>query len=113
MITSLATIFCWVSDMERSAAFYRDVLGFECHGVWGDWASLSLGGAQLGLHRADSAQPRDGWVLGVRTDDLDALEVRLRAHGVDCDAERHEVPGGITLAFRDPDGNALQAYQPR
>lgn len=52
-------------------------------------------------------------MLCLETDDLDLLRTRLQEAGVECDSEYHETPSGATLAFRDPDGNRLQALQPR
>jgi len=110
-------VWCQTSDMERSVAFYRDVLGMIPAIESPYWSQFDLGGTSLALHPVlegnapPLAVPMKGWVIGMRTKDLGGLRTRLEAAGADVDAEYYEVPGATTLKFRDPDGNVLQASQ--
>ena len=117
MIQGLYTTWCQTSDMDRSVAFYRDVLGLKPVVVSPYWSHFELEGGALGLHpplegsTPPFATPKKGWTVGVRTGDLVALQRKLQEAGADVDAEFYEVPGGATLTFRDPDGHAIQAIQ--
>lgn len=104
--------WCPVSDMERALDFYRDVLGLEILSESPYWSELQAGGVRIALHLGVEETQRGGWTLCLETDDLHLLRARLEAAGVECDAEYHETPSGPTMAFRDPDGNRLQALQP-
>src|SRR5271167_806748 len=50
MIGKLTTIMLIVKDMDRSVAFYRDIVGLKLEMHTPDWSSLSAGNITLGLH---------------------------------------------------------------
>ena len=114
-----------VADLERSIAFYRDVLGFEVTQRMGDSAAfLSAGGYHhhLGLNtwesRGGSAPPSGStglyhaaFLYPTRAALADAL-LRLLDAGIDLDgASDHGVSEALYL--RDPDGNGLELYRDR
>lgn len=117
MIDGMHTIWCQTSDMDRSVAFYRDVLGLAPTMVTPYWSQFDLEGGSIGLHppvegsTPPYAQNKKGWVLGLRTSDLAGLRVRLEASGAEVDTQYHETPGGPIFGFRDPDGTPIQAIQ--
>jgi predicted enzyme related to lactoylglutathione lyase len=104
----------YVSDVEVSAPFYRDVLGFEFHGyaeIEGDpyYADLSAADLKFGLHEPTSKgqEPRVGKQrLYFRVENLEAHHARVAA--------RNGNPGDIKktdwmdmFIVRDPDGNEI------
>ena len=109
-----------VSNLERSLAFYRDVLGFQVTCRWGDEAAfLSAGGYHhhLGLNTWESAgapRPPAGrtgrYHHAVRFTHRPALAVALRrlvAAGIGLHgAADHGVSHSLYLA--DPDGNGVE-----
>jgi catechol 2,3-dioxygenase len=114
-----------VADLERSIAFYRDVLGFELTQRLGKQAAfLGAGGYHhhIGLNTWESAggaPPPAGstglYHLAIRYPDratlADAL-LRLRAAGIPLDgAADHGVSEALYL--RDPDGNGVELYRDR
>ena len=114
-----------VADLERSLAFYRDVLGFELTQRFGAQAVfLSAGGYHhhLGLNTWESAggKPPPPGTTGLyhvailyptRAELADALR-RLRKAGVPLEgAADHGVSEAIYL--RDPDGNGVELYWDR
>jgi catechol 2,3-dioxygenase-like lactoylglutathione lyase family enzyme len=105
-----------VSDLERSIAWYHDVLGFELIyklDDWG-WAELRspLAGVNVGIGQADELEPRGGATLTFGVADIDAVRAHLEAHDVGFDGETTEVPGMVRLAtFYDPDGNTFMLAQ--
>ena len=105
-----------VSDLERSIAWYHDVLGFELIyklDDWG-WAELRspLAGVNVGIGQAEELEPRGGATLTFGVADIDAARAYLEAHDVGFDGETTEVPGMVRLAtFYDPDGNTFMLAQ--
>jgi catechol 2,3-dioxygenase-like lactoylglutathione lyase family enzyme len=105
-----------VSDIDRSIAWYRDVLGFEVIyklDDWG-WAELRLPIAEVnvGIGQTEEVEPRGGATLTFGVADIDAARGHLEAHDVRFDGETSEVPGMVRLAtFYDPDGNSFMLAQ--
>lgn len=114
-IVGIDVIIAEVADMERAARFYRDALGLAPVVEGDHWTEFDVGGVRLALHPpfVEGALPatRPGWTLCLRVDDLAAIRQRLEAHGAAILGEPHEVPGGISQTFADPDGHQLQAIQ--
>jgi catechol 2,3-dioxygenase-like lactoylglutathione lyase family enzyme len=129
-VTALDHIVLWSSDVERSVAFYRDLLGCEVERL-DEWRagevffpSVRLSATTLidvfpgGGEGAGQLTPRNlhHFCLSVETDDLRAAAERLRESGVPVDGEvdtRWGARGdGQSFYVRDPDGNVveLKAY---
>ncbi len=120
MITQLFPIVA-TPDLDRSLAFYRDLLGgtvtYEFPG--GDelpvYVALSLGAPPdatsigIGLERGVEDAPRPRAVsLWAYTDDCDAAVDRLRAAGTRIVEEPADQPWGERVArVLDPDGNEV------
>ena len=109
----LDTLIAIVSDMESSVDFYRNVVGVEINQVSPYWSSFKIGRNQVGLHPAYAAHETNsgGWTLGYRVQSIAALKSHLETHNVPIEIDYHDVPGGVILQFRDPDGNILQAIE--
>ena len=114
-----------MADLERSLAFYRDVLGLEVTQRYGSQAAfLSAGGYHhhIGLNTWESAggQPPPPGSTGLfhtailyptRASLADALR-RVLAAGIDLDgASDHGVSEALYL--RDPDQNGVELYWDR
>ena len=114
-----------VADLERSLAFWRDVLGFEVTQRMGQQAAfLSAGGYHhhLGLNTWESAggaPPAAGttglyhaaFLYPTRAALADALKRVLHAGTALDGAADHGVSGALYL--RDPDGNGVELYWDR
>jgi len=108
-------VYYWVTDMDRSVRFYRDVLGLALVRRDGDeWAEFDAGGARLALHAARHSGQGGGpggATAVFRVDDLDAAKAALGVQGVEFGHEA-EVKGFARFAsFTDPDGNTLQIIE--
>jgi flavin reductase len=102
-----------VSDMERSVAFYRDMLGLKIKFRDGDaWAAFDIAGSTLALEQASSADSGPTTRLSLKfAEDLDAFATSLREAGVTVgpiSTGRHE----RTMIVTDPDGNDTTFYAP-
>jgi uncharacterized glyoxalase superfamily protein PhnB len=105
-----------VADINRSIAFYRDVLQFELK-VQADGADAILGPARIRLGKegfaagdgASETPRRPGSaVLFLQTDDVLATQAAVRARGGSpSDIERVNWIKMQMFEIRDPDGNVL------
>jgi len=105
-----------VADLERSLAWYRDVLGFSIdqkHEREGKLQAVSLraGDVRILLGQDDGAKGADrvkgeGFSLQITTDqNVDEIAKRIKERGVSLDLEPVDTPWGQRVfRFRDPDG---------
>jgi lactoylglutathione lyase len=113
LVSRISVVYLYVSDMERSAAFYRDVLGIPLEGD-ADWQEASLGATRFALHRTrDEIGPLSSGTIHVslEVDDADAAAERLQAMGVEV-SETMRDEWGTAFELVDPDGYRLYLYQP-
>ena len=117
MILGIHTIIVQTTNMDRSVAFYRDVLKLTPGYTSPYWSSFALGSLQLGIHpvfhgnEAPPVIPFKNAIIGVETDDIIGLKAVLDAAGDSVQGGYHDVPGGVVLDFLDPDGNNWQVIQ--
>ena len=122
-----------VADLEASAAWYRDLLGFEVDVRWQTddgsvrMAMISRGTARVELFETDDdvAGPdeerplmeqfrRRGWKhLALEVPDLDVARSELEQAGVPLLSEPAEGAAGTVryLFIRDPDGNPVELLE--
>jgi catechol 2,3-dioxygenase len=114
-----------VADVDRSLAFYIDVLGFEVQQRWGsDAAFISAGGYHhhLGLNSWES---RGGTPPPPGTTGLYHVAIRYPTRAALADALRRLIDAripltgasdhgvSIALYLNDPDGNGVELYWDR
>ena len=111
---SVDHVWFWVSDMDRSVAFYGQTVGLELVMRHGDeWAEFDAGTIHVGLHGAggERSAPHGGTAV-FRVEDLDLAKASLEARGVAFEEHLGEVPGYARYAsFDDPDGNSMQLIE--
>jgi lactoylglutathione lyase len=108
-----------VSDMSRSVAFYRDILGLPLKFQSPGWSEFQTGPTTLALHliRAGGApaEPLAGTCsIGFSVEDLAATHRELAARGAQfVRAPTEQANEGIRLAVCvDPDGLAIAFAEP-
>ncbi|HVL47362.1 MAG TPA: VOC family protein [Candidatus Thermoplasmatota archaeon] len=108
-----------VRDLDRVAAFYRDVLGFRLHRRAGDVVELGAREVLLRLRSAPDARPRArgqaglfhvAYLLPGRAD-LGRVLAALLPRGLLHGASDHRVSEALYLA--DPEGNGIELYRDR
>jgi lactoylglutathione lyase len=124
MFSKVDYVMVNVSDMNRSVAFYRDVLGLALKFESPGWSEFQTGAATLALHHA---RPRTGGEdrapagpvagtcsIGFSVEDLDATHRELAARGARFVLPPTEqADEGIRLAVCvDPDGLAISFAEP-
>ncbi len=131
MITGLAHAAITVGNMERSLAFYRDLLGFQVVRT----KDLSTGGGKIVMldiagrgelelfQRSNTRPVPEGYGLpetiglyhlALEVDDVQTEWERLEAHGVKSMGVPHyRQPDGSRCAhFYDPDGVVVELIEP-
>lgn len=116
----LQHLVLWVSDVERSVRFYRDVLGFEVKSLSPRAAFLRIPGSpddhhlglfeQTGVPSPDERVARmyhSAWEVGELTDLARARE-RLIAAGSLVGSSDHGV--SLSLYAKDPDGLEFEIF---
>lgn len=97
------------SDPAATVRFYRDVLGATVQSEGAAWSQVRLGGIDIGMHAPPASY--EGWMPAFRVGDIAAVKASLEAAGATILRDYHDIPGGVTLQFADPDGNVLSAIQ--
>lgn len=113
-----------VKDVERSIAFYTEVLGFKLDmkylpaigQVSFDNLKLVLSGPGASGSRPmpdGKMQEPGGWNRVVlKVDDLPSHIKELKDQGVHFRNEMETGPGGKQVQVEDPDGNAIELFEP-
>ena len=109
----------FVSDMDRSTAFYRDVLGFPLKSQSHKWTEFATEKTTLALHLADAADhahthettPAGHCQIGLTVTDLDAFHAEMVAKGVTCLQPPKEEHFGKLAIYADPDGLPLSVAE--
>lgn len=101
-----------VTDLDRSLAFYGDLLGCDLRAVWTDGAYLQAGSLWLCLsvdERAGDAQRPDytHYAFDVDADAFGELAARVRSQ---APLWKENVSEGASLYFLDPDGHRLELH---
>jgi catechol 2,3-dioxygenase len=116
-------VVLYVRELERSGAFYREVVGLQPVGrIFNGRAEVFSGGRThhelLLIEVGDAPGPlqgrrlglyHTGWKVGERLDDLREARRRVEAFGAAVDGlADHTVSRSLYL--RDPDGNEVELY---
>ena len=110
------TCSCGVTNLDRSIAWYQDVLGFELLYRLEQiaWCELKTKVARvnIGLSEVEEAGGKGGATLTFGVTDIGAAKIELDRHGVRQDGAIRDIPNMVRLlTFYDPDDNALMFYQ--
>lgn len=113
-LQKLDYIIIFVGDMQRSTAFYRDLLGLPLKFSSPGWTEFVTGSTTIALHPArDTTQsssqersPAGQAQLGFQVDDLKTVYPSLQSEGVRFSLPPTQQPEGGTVAvMHDPDGS--------
>jgi lactoylglutathione lyase len=119
---NLTYAIVFVSDMNRSVSFYRDVVGLPLRYESPEWSEFATGGATLALHRSDAPgagridselAPAGCCRPGFGVPDLGAFHRRMVENGVACVREPETLFGARVAQYADPDGLAFSVAEDR
>lgn len=116
IIKELNHVAIYITDVERSRAFYREVLclesmprpNFNFPGAW-----FRLGSQELHLIAEFGGCPfqnheRNHFAL--RVDDIDSWESHLRKVNASYAPRKRRPDGAIQIFLSDPDGNIIELF---
>lgn len=108
------TVFVWVTDLDRSVAWYRH-LGIEAGPRYGAWQNMLLDGeTRFALHQGRRDRGPSTAVPSFRIHDLESEMARLAELGiVPTDAEITDTGVARFITYADPDGNHVQLLERR
>jgi len=103
----------YVSDMQRSVAFYRDILGLPLKFTTPGWSEFETGSIALALHRGggerlpvhEGRPPVGVAQLVFVVENIQATYEELKARGASFSLPpQKQVTGNILAILNDPDG---------
>ncbi|MGH9144607.1 MAG: VOC family protein [Vicinamibacterales bacterium] len=101
-----------VTDVEKSAAFYKALLGLkEVSRPGNGGINLGLSDGFLGLYKLPNPGTVNHFCIGVDEFDPDKMADRLRQQGIQATVDRNpanRTSGGDQLYFTDPDKTRVQ-----
>lgn len=109
-------IIIFVSEMKRSIAFYRDMLGLNLKYETPEWTEFESGETTVALHISEQSDPdqkdKNQNIAGqcrpgFSVTNLDALHEKLISHGTRCVQQPKESFGARIAQYLDPDGLAV------
>jgi lactoylglutathione lyase len=111
----------FVSDMNRSVSFYRDVVGLPLKFESPEWTEFATNGATLALHASrggaskDNSQdvPAGRCRPGLSVANLDEFHKRMIEKNVPCTQQPKDVFGARIAEYVDPDGLGFSVSQER
>ena len=113
-----------VKDVQRSIAFYTQILGFNLdHQHLPAFGQVSIGNLKLLLSGPGASGSRlmpdgreqapGGWNrIVLQVEDLSARIADLKEQGVHFRNEMEVGPGGKQVQVEDPDGNPIELFEP-
>lgn len=131
IVAGILETVMYASDLDRTEAFYRDVLGLVPFSKSADRQLFYRCGNQVLLifnpQQTAVPPPPDATLpvpphgaLGpghvcfrASADEIDAWRVRLESAGITIEADFLWPTGGRSIYFRDPAGNCLEFAEPR
>jgi predicted enzyme related to lactoylglutathione lyase len=115
LASRIDVVYLYVRDLDRSVAFYRDVLGIPLERAVHDpdWAEARFAdGVRFALHATTTPSELGSGTLRIDFEvaDIDQAAARLRQAGAEVgEIERED--WGAACEFVDPDGYRLQLFQ--
>ena len=119
-LQKLNYVIVFVSDMERSTTFYRDLLGLTLKFSSPGWTEFVTGTTTIALHPARNTSvasfqeqaPAGQAQLGFEVDDLDAVYHSLQLQGARFSVTpQQEAEAGKLAVLHDPDGLGITLRQ--
>lgn len=113
--SAVSALVFFIKDLDRTSAFYQDVLGLEItkqEGHDGAFLMAQIGDMSLVFIPGEEAPGRSPVVVFELEGGIDDVVNALTSQNVEIVVPVSEAPdGGLTSDFLDPDGHTLSLYQ--
>lgn len=117
-IKKVGNVILAVKDIDRSIAFYHEVIGLPIKNQRRSWVDLGTTGALLSLHPASLTAEHvgssidNGITIGFLVGDVRSAVEELRSKGVEVYRDIVEREAGKNAIVRDPDGYLVSLFEP-
>jgi predicted enzyme related to lactoylglutathione lyase len=110
---SVDSVNFYVSNLDKSVAFYADTLGLTLDYRQGDkYASFIIGQVNLGLKKAAADREKPGsQTIILTTHDAHKKYAQALQNGLQIHTELSDVSWGVWFSISDPDGNLIEYLQ--
>lgn len=117
-IKKVGNVILAVKDLDKSIAFYHDLIGLPIKNQRRTWVDLGTSGALLSLHPASltaehiGSSIENGITIGFLVGDVQSAVDELRGKGVKIYREIVERDAGKNAVVLDPDGYLVSLFEP-
>lgn len=117
--SKLGNICYYVSNIDKTEAFYRDVMGLDItrmegdEDTGGDWLLANTANGVDLIFFAMESRPGNSPIIVFEIPDggIDDIVSTLAGEGVTIVTPVSHAPGGWSSEFADPDGHVISMYQ--
>ena len=109
MLNKEFSIAVMVSDAKKSAAWYKEKLGFESS-VMDHWVTVGPKGTNWKIHLCEGELEPGNTGIAVYSDDVKGAVDDLKKKGVKFAQDYKKSSWGESAQFKDPDGNIIWIY---
>ncbi len=111
-VQGIDVVFFWVADVERSVAWYTQVLGIEAGPRYGDWQEFRVSGpTRFAVHGGAVGGETSNAVVAFRVADLGEAMRGLADRGVEPVDSITDTGSARFVTYVDPDGNRVQVLE--
>jgi hypothetical protein len=117
-VLGIGGVFFKATDADGLHRWYADHLGVGAppgagpDGVWEQEAGVTVFAPFGAEHWESPHLGPAGWGINFRVTDLDAMVAQLRAAGIEVEVDDEVHANGRFAQLHDPEGNAVQLWQP-
>ena len=117
-IKKVGNVILAVQDIDKSLAFYHELIGLPIKNQRRSWVDLGTSGALLSLHPASltaehiGSSIENGITIGFLVGDVKSAVEELREKGVKIYRDIVERDAGKNAVIQDPDGYLVSLFEP-
>ena len=118
-IKRVSNVILAVKDLEKSIAFYHEILGMPIKNQRDNWVDLGQsGGSLLSLHPAEDDEPHSGTsihngvLVGLIVGDIGSAIEELKSKNVKIYRDVRKKDAGKNAIFVDPDDYLISLFEP-
>ena len=117
-IKKVGNVILAVGDIDKSLAFYHEIIGLPIKNQRRSWVDLGTSGALLSLHPASLTAEHvgssidNGITIGFLVGDVQSAIDELKEKGVKIHRDIVEKEAGKNAVISDPDGYLISLFEP-
>jgi len=117
-IKKVGNVILAVKDLDKSLAFYHELIGLPIKNQRRSWIDLGTSGALISLHPASLTSEHigssidNGITIGFLVGDINSAVEELKSNGVKIYREISEREAGKNAIVLDPDDYLISLFEP-